>query len=575
MSSSLGISPASEPVASRSGGPLVLDGRRGGWIAAWLLAATVWVVAAHAAHAAGSKHGIPDDPPGASLRPGIFARINGIDIPRTRFLADMDRALGDMFREVFIAHVLVEAKAEASGVAVSEQELEASVSRTIEQVRAGRVEGDGDHLEDALHQRDMSLEGWKRRLRFDQRQDLLLDKLILRDREISEDGLKRAFEDKYGKNGIQTKIRHIQRIVDVAASQDYTHDQFEKEVAEIDRVAKARAEEALKKLRAGESWDRVLSEYSDDLRKGSGGVLIEWKGRFGPEFDAAASSLKKNELSEVFGGAEGYRILQCINVSDASQFHAQHILVATGASGQGRTIEQSRKKAEVLLAKIKAGADFSTLARENSEDTSSAPKGGDLGWFGPKTMNAQFEDAARTLEPGQVSELVRSGYGFHIIKLLETKPSESRDVRQILLSTKYSIVRDHKIRPVLEAKARAILEDAIKQLASPGTSFAELAKRFSEDAATKESGGLISTFKEGYYGGEFDDAVKTLKPGEPPRIVKDHSGNLHLLFVESSVKTVFADVRGSLSEEMMKRPPTQQERSEYVKKLRAKASVAL
>lgn len=81
----------------------------------------------------------------------------------------------------------------------------------------------------------------------------------------------------------------------------------------------------------------------------------------------------------------------------------------------------AKKKAEDLLVQIKAGADFAKLAQENSDDPGSAANGGDLGYFGKGKMVPEFENAAFALQVGQVSEPVRTVYGFHIIKVTDKK----------------------------------------------------------------------------------------------------------------------------------------------------------
>lgn len=95
---------------------------------------------------------------------------------------------------------------------------------------------------------------------------------------------------------------------------------------------------------------------------------------------------------------------------------ARHILVMT----QGKPDSEKPallKKAQDLLKQIKGGADFAELAKKNSDDTTSAVKGGDLDWFGRGRMVPQFEAAVFSLKPGQVSEIVTTDYGYHIIRV--------------------------------------------------------------------------------------------------------------------------------------------------------------
>jgi len=102
---------------------------------------------------------------------------------------------------------------------------------------------------------------------------------------------------------------------------------------------------------------------------------------------------------------------------------ASHILVAyKGARGAApavvRTKDQAKKRAQEVLKKAKGpqAADFSALAKKYSDDPGSGPKGGDLGLFSRAQMVKPFSDAAFSLKPGNLSEIVESDFGFHVIK---------------------------------------------------------------------------------------------------------------------------------------------------------------
>jgi parvulin-like peptidyl-prolyl isomerase len=92
-------------------------------------------------------------------------------------------------------------------------------------------------------------------------------------------------------------------------------------------------------------------------------------------------------------------------------------------------IKQKRTKAEEVLRRARGGEDFAKLAKEFSTDPGSAEKGGDLGWFGHGVMVPEFDQAAFALKPGEISDIVESKFGYHIIKVEERK-TETKDGKQ-------------------------------------------------------------------------------------------------------------------------------------------------
>jgi peptidyl-prolyl cis-trans isomerase D len=115
---------------------------------------------------------------------------------------------------------------------------------------------------------------------------------------------------------------------------------------------------------------------------------------------------------------------------EPEEVRARHILFKVPSSAEDKEVEPIRKKAESVLKQARDGADFSALAVEHSEGPTGS-KGGDLGYFTRGDMEKAFEDAAFSLEKGEISDIVRTRFGFHIIKIEDTKPRREKTLSEV------------------------------------------------------------------------------------------------------------------------------------------------
>jgi len=113
--------------------------------------------------------------------------------------------------------------------------------------------------------------------------------------------------------------------------------------------------------------------------------------------------------------------------STPEQVKASHILLKT----EGKDDAAVKKQAEDILAKLKGGADFAELAKKYSEDPGSAVKGGDLDYFGKGQMVPEFDKVAFSLPPGQMSDLVKTQFGYHIIKVVDKRPASQKTFTEV------------------------------------------------------------------------------------------------------------------------------------------------
>lgn len=172
---------------------------------------------------------------------------------------------------------------------------------------------------------------------------------------------------------------------------------------------------------------------------------------------------------------------------------ARHILVRVAPGSTPEQEEQARARAEALLARVRGGEDFAEVARAESDDPGSKGAGGDLGFFARQQMVPAFEDAAFALEPGTVSDVVRSDYGFHIIR------TEEHEAAQL---TPYEEAREELARDLVAqrlASERALhLASELEQAVAAGSSLETAARA---EGLTLERTGWLRRRPDGFLPG--------------------------------------------------------------------------
>jgi peptidyl-prolyl cis-trans isomerase D len=144
--------------------------------------------------------------------------------------------------------------------------------------------------------------------------------------------------------------------------------------------------------------------------------------------------------------------------TSAEERHAAHILITLKAGASADEKAKAKAKAEALLAEARKNpAGFGELAKKNSQDEGSAQNGGDLDFFGRGAMTKPFDEAVFAMKPGEISNVVESQYGFHIIKLIETRGGEKRP---------FEAVRAQIVEEVSKPKAQELYASAAEQFSN-------------------------------------------------------------------------------------------------------------
>jgi peptidyl-prolyl cis-trans isomerase SurA len=197
------------------------------------------------------------------------------------------------------------------------------------------------------------------------------------------------------------------------------------------------AQKALDQIKGGADFRQVSAGISDAQGALDGGPL-GWRpaARLPQIFVESVKTMKVGDVSAVLRSANGFHIIKLMdkrgNESPViiSQTHARHILIRLN---EVVSEAEAKQRLANLKERIENGANFTELARLQSEDAS-ASRGGDLGWLSPGDTVPEFERAMNGLDPGQVSDPVQSPFGWHLIQVVERRSEDMSKERQRVLA---------------------------------------------------------------------------------------------------------------------------------------------
>jgi len=307
-----------------------------------------------------------------------------------------------------------------TGIRVDELQLDRAVQRVAESNNVPlaefrrRLEADG-----------MSFD----KFRADVRQQILL--LRLREREV---------EDRVQVGESEIDIFMEENKAAAAGAQEYNVAHVlvripEQAVPERIAQARARAEKARADALAGGDFARIAASTSDAGDALQGGAL-GWRSlsRLPELFADTLKTMKAGDVSAVLRSPAGFHVVKLIELRGAgvavpvTQTRARHILIK---SSEVVSEADARRRLAGLRERIVGGADFAELARLNSQDGTAA-RGGELGWLHAGDTVPEFERVMNVLKPGELSEPVRSPFGFHLIQVLERRTTDMSAERQRL-----------------------------------------------------------------------------------------------------------------------------------------------
>jgi peptidyl-prolyl cis-trans isomerase SurA len=249
------------------------------------------------------------------------------------------------------------------------------------------------------------------------------------------------------------------------------------------------------------------------------------------------------------------------------EYRLAHILILVPEQANATQIEAKRKRALQALAELRKGADFAQISASFS-DAPDALQGGSLGWRSSGRMPAIYLDAVGKLGTGEVSDILRSANGFHIVKLLEKRGRNAEGgvlqshVRHILLRSKDTLTDDEARNRLLRLRERIVT----------GADFTELAKVHSEDASASK-GGDLGWISAGETVPEFERTVNGLRSGELSQPVQSPFGWHLVQVLERRSETLSEDRRRQLARQTLRARKSDEAFQEWLRQTRDRAFV--
>ena len=211
-----------------------------------------------------------------------------------------------------------------------------------------------------------------------------------------------------------------------------------------------------------------------------------------------------------------------------NQVHVQHILFMTVGKTDAE-VEEIKKKAEDVLKQVKKGGKFDELAKKYSEDPGSKDKGGDLSWIRQGQTVPEFEKTAFSLAPGQISELVKTQYGFHIIKVLEKETAHTKPFEEVKESLRAPLLLSEADKQASETADK--VSAAIRQ--SSKISIDDLAQQYHLTVGETRPVTATDPLLELGNSQDVKEAIFKLRPGDLSLPIRTDRGYVVLLLKES------------------------------------------
>ena len=257
--------------------------------------------------------------------------------------------------------------------------------------------------------------------------------------------------------------------------------------------------------------------------------------------------------------------------SERAEYDLAHILVRVPEQASPERVQAARSRAEKALAEARGGADFAQLAASYS-DAADALKGGALGWRAHDRLPELFARALARMNPGEVSDVLRSPAGFHVLKLVSRRDGAGGDAAVAQTRLRHILIRTSET--VSQSEARRRLEDLRSRIASGAADFAEMARVHSDDG-TAARGGELDWVYPGDTVPDFERAYQELQVGEISQPVRTPFGYHLIQVLERRSADMSPERRRLQARQALRERKSDEAYQEWLRQLRDQSYVEL
>lgn len=253
---------------------------------------------------------------------------------------------------------------------------------------------------------------------------------------------------------------------------------------------------------------------------------------------------------------------------DGREYHLRQILISVSPDADPAERRLARAKAEVIVERLRDGEDFIDLAVAES-DGQQALKGGDLGWIEQNLLPTIFADSIPELEAGQISAVLPSSSGFHIVRLDEVRDGGKRLVAREV-KARHILLQANEVRD--EDATEALINDLYRQL-NAGSDFTALAREYSDDPGSANQGGDLGWQEPGSFEPRFSDRIQNLDVGKFSEPFRSQFGWHIAQVLEWRERDRTEQQRRNAARDALMRRRVMDEYDLWLRKLRAEAYV--